>query len=323
MPTDTPLVSIIIPTFNRAYLIGETLDSVLAQTYQNWECVVVDDGSTDNTAEVMESYILMDARFQYHHRPQYKLQGGNAARNFGFEISKGKYIQWFDSDDIMLPDYLDIRMKEFRDKHNFIICSGSSVDENLKEIAQIDLIIKEGLYKDYVLWKTKILTPCVIFKRSFLKDKALFNDKILRGQESEFFSRIFFDVSNEQYEVINLPLFLYRQHTGTKSTENKVYNPKFKKDQIDFLIENFKRTLTVCDGEIQNKLYRGIVMKFFQAIENRCPENGLYIIKKMSPILRRLNIYFGLKFYVLGHFSLLVNKKSDRIKSQFMSIKFS
>lgn len=323
MPTNTPLVSIIIPTYNRAHLIGETLDSALAQTYENWECIVVDDGSTDNTAEVMESYILMDARFQYHHRPQYRLQGGNAARNFGFEISKGKYIQWFDSDDIMLPDYLLIRMKEFRDKHNFIICSGSSVDENLKEIAQINLILKEGLYKDYVLWKTKILTPCVIFKRSFLEDRALFNDKILRGQESEFFSRIFFDVSNEQYEVINLPLFLYRQHTGTKSTENKVYNPKFKKDQIDFLIENFKRTLTVNDGEIQKKLYRGIVMKFFQAIENRCPENGLYIVKKMSPILRRLNIYFGLKFYILGHFSLLINKKSDRIKSQFMSIKFS
>jgi glycosyltransferase involved in cell wall biosynthesis len=323
VPNDTPLVSIIIPTFNRAYLIGETLDSVLAQTYQNWECIVVDDGSTDNTAEIMESYILMDARFQYHQRPKNRLQGGNAARNYGFEVSKGDYIQWFDSDDIMLPEYLFLRMKEFKDEHNFIICSGSSVDENLKEIEQIDLIIKENLYKDYVLWKTKILTPCVIFTRSFLEVKELFNDKILRGQESEFFSRIFFDVGNEQYKIINLPLFLYRQHTGTKTTENKVYNPKFKKDQIDLLIENFKRALIMADGEFQNKLYRGIVMKFFQAIDYRCPENGLYIIKKMTTILRRLNIYFGLKFYVLGHFSLLVNKKSDRIKSQFMSIKFN
>lgn len=51
-----PLVSIIIPTFNRAHLIGETLDSIIAQTYTHWECIVVDDGSTDNTEEIMNSY---------------------------------------------------------------------------------------------------------------------------------------------------------------------------------------------------------------------------------------------------------------------------
>ncbi|WP_445734533.1 glycosyltransferase family 2 protein [Mariniflexile sp.] len=63
-----PLVSIIIPTYNRAHLIGETLDSVLAQTHQNWECIVVDDGSTDNTDTVLKTYCQKDSRFQYHHR---------------------------------------------------------------------------------------------------------------------------------------------------------------------------------------------------------------------------------------------------------------
>ncbi len=61
---NNPLVSIIIPTYNRAHLIHETLDSVLAQTYTNWECIVVDDGSSDNTEEVLESYINKDFRFQ-------------------------------------------------------------------------------------------------------------------------------------------------------------------------------------------------------------------------------------------------------------------
>ena len=69
--TSTPLISIIIPTYNRAHLIGETLDSILVQTYPNWECIVVDDGSTDTTADVMREYIKKDNRFQYHQRPMY------------------------------------------------------------------------------------------------------------------------------------------------------------------------------------------------------------------------------------------------------------
>ncbi|WP_417872512.1 glycosyltransferase family 2 protein, partial [Xanthomarina gelatinilytica] len=91
-----PLVSIIIPTFNRAHLLGETLDSVLTQTYANWECLVVDDGSTDATEALVQTYIQKDSRFQYQKRPDRHLPGGNGARNYGFELSKGEFIQWFD-----------------------------------------------------------------------------------------------------------------------------------------------------------------------------------------------------------------------------------
>ena len=76
-------VSIIIPTYNRAHLICETLDSVIAQTYTDWECIVVDDGSNDTTVEIIAEYCKKDNRFQYYQRPQNRLQGGNAARNFG------------------------------------------------------------------------------------------------------------------------------------------------------------------------------------------------------------------------------------------------
>ena len=70
-----PLVSVIIPTYNRAHLIGETLDSVLAQTYQNWECIIVDDGSSDDTDEVIGEYVKKDNRFKYYHRPDEHLPG--------------------------------------------------------------------------------------------------------------------------------------------------------------------------------------------------------------------------------------------------------
>ena len=96
-----PIVSIIIPTYNRAHLISETLDSILTQTYTHWECIVVDDGSDDSTAELLAGYCKKDARFQYHQRPNDRPKGANACRNYGFELCKGEYINWFDSDDLM------------------------------------------------------------------------------------------------------------------------------------------------------------------------------------------------------------------------------
>lgn len=119
-----PLISIIIPTLNRAHLIGETLDSVLAQTYQHWECIIVDDGSTDNTDEVINAYVNKDSRFQYHHRPEAHKPGGNGARNYGFELSKGEFVNWFDSDDLMFENHLFLHLNNF--KINSISASVSS-----------------------------------------------------------------------------------------------------------------------------------------------------------------------------------------------------
>ena len=82
----------IIPTYNRAHLIGETLDSVLAQTYQHWECIIVDDGSSHNTDRVVSEYVKKDSWFKYYHRPDEHLPGGNGARNYGFKMSQGKFI---------------------------------------------------------------------------------------------------------------------------------------------------------------------------------------------------------------------------------------
>ena len=99
--SNSGLVSIIIPTYNRAHLIGETLDSVLAQTYPNWECIVVDDGSIDDTENLVLAYVAEDVRIQYHKRPNYKIKGAPSCRNFGVEISKGSYIMWLDDDDLI------------------------------------------------------------------------------------------------------------------------------------------------------------------------------------------------------------------------------
>lgn len=105
-----PLVSIIIPTYNRAHLIGETLDSVLAQTYINWECIIVDDRSTDDTKEVIDSYLYGDVRFSYFKRPEKYFKGASSCRNYGFEKSQGKYIQWIDDDDMISINKIEFQV---------------------------------------------------------------------------------------------------------------------------------------------------------------------------------------------------------------------
>ena len=130
-----PLVSIIIPTYNRAHLIKETLDSVLTQTYTNWECIIVDDGNSDNTEEVINSYIAKDQRFKYCHRPSEHLPGGNGARNFGFKKSKGDLIQWFDDDDVMHKNKLSIQVKSLLNtKYYFSVCQTIVFDNDINNI---------------------------------------------------------------------------------------------------------------------------------------------------------------------------------------------
>ena len=93
MNPSQPLISIIVPTFNRAHIIGDTLNSIMAQTYQNWECIVLDDGSRDNTKSSILDYLDKDSRFQYFSRPKNKPKGANAYRNYGYEKCKGDYMQ--------------------------------------------------------------------------------------------------------------------------------------------------------------------------------------------------------------------------------------
>lgn len=102
-----PLVSVIMPTYNYGALIGETLESLRSQTYDEWECFVVDDGSTDDTAEVVAAYAARDARFKYL-RQRNQLQA--AAKNLGLEHCAGRYVQFLDADDLIEPRKLELQV---------------------------------------------------------------------------------------------------------------------------------------------------------------------------------------------------------------------
>ena len=157
----SPLVSVIIPSFNRANFLGETLDSILSQTYQCWECLVIDDGSTDHTPELMEFYRERDARISYHKRPKDRPKGANACRNYGFELSRGEYVNWFDDDDVMHPEKLELQINALEhSEDNFSVCqSAVFFQKELKIFQQIpiySIFLRIRIFQDYLKMKTNM-----------------------------------------------------------------------------------------------------------------------------------------------------------------------
>lgn len=208
---EQPLVSIIIPTYNRAHLIGETLDSVLAQTYQNWECIVVDDGSTDETEALLESYIEKDSRFQFHKRPDTHLAGGNGARNYGFNLCKGEFVQWFDSDDLMLPNKIRVSVVEILNSKKHLVISNFHFigKQPQRRILKVDNLMK------FHITIGPINTPMCFFDKNILKGYS-FDETLVRGQEFEFFMRLF-GSKTISYSIIQESLSEIRAHDNSIS----------------------------------------------------------------------------------------------------------
>lgn len=112
---NTPKVSIIVPCYNQAQYLDEALQSVFDQTYSNWECIIVNDGSPDNTEEVAKTWLEKDSRFKYF----FKENGGlSSARNAGIEISKGEYILPLDADDKISNNYLELAFSKISNNKN-------------------------------------------------------------------------------------------------------------------------------------------------------------------------------------------------------------
>ena len=225
------LVSIIIPTYNRAYLIGETLDAVLAQTYQNWECLVVDDGSTDATKKIVAKYTRNDARFKYFVRPPHTPKGANACRNYGYEQSTGDHIQWFDSDDIMHPKKLELKVKYAIAQNADVVVDTHTTETNvvLPENPKVEVFTSADFYIDYTLGKRPVITNDVMVKRAVVGAHR-FDENLHKAQEYEFFTRLF--RQKLTYCFVNIPLTYYRVSDESISKSNSKGNPA----QVESLI---------------------------------------------------------------------------------------
>lgn len=150
------LVSIIVPCYNQAQYLDEALQSVLDQTYTNWECIIVNDGSPDNTVQIAKQWVAKDDRFIY----LYKDNGGlSSARNFGIEKAIGKFILPLDADDRIASSYIELAVNAFEKDYSLkvVYCKAEKFGEQtgiwnlppftLFNLSRNNLIFPSGMYR--------------------------------------------------------------------------------------------------------------------------------------------------------------------------------
>jgi glycosyltransferase involved in cell wall biosynthesis len=220
------MVSIIIPCYNRADLLEKTLNSIIQQSYQNWECIIVDDGSSDNTLEVLFFYANKDSRIKFYSRPKNILKGPTGCRNYGFTLTNGDYICWFDSDDIMPVNSLKDRICLFKEYEcDFVIgkvikfdnFTNEIIDENSSKLFPIS----NNPAAEYLFGNFWFQTSAPIFKKSFLqKFKNHFDESLTFNDETEFYVRLL--LSNPVLKYVNTVVTIRRMHEN--SLKSGVYS---------------------------------------------------------------------------------------------------
>lgn len=205
-------ISVILTTFNRAHMVTEAMDSILSQTFKDFELIVVDNCSSDNTEEVIKAY--SDERIRY-----FKHENGGVVavnRNYGINQARGEYIAFCDDDDLWLPEKLEKQMLEFeKDSQLGLVCTNAIIfDEtgNLGEFFKTRLA-DSNFTLESLIWQNSVICSSVLVKKSVIDDVGHMDTspEIFTGEDFELWLRV---AHKYRIEYIDLPLVRYRVHSG-------------------------------------------------------------------------------------------------------------
>lgn len=233
-----PKVTIIMATYNRAHFIVETLHSIQQQTFHDWECLIIDDGGTDNTKEVITPILEKDIRFQFLKRPKTYSKGLPGCRNFGLDIAKGDNIIFFDDDDIIHPDNLKISLSVIENEQvAFCHYQKKAFEKNIPELAFKEPKIKQMLNVTFlydVITHQIGLASCTVLWSKKCFENLRFREELLYAEEWECYSRIL----SEGFEglIIENVLYFNRKHPNSNTGEFYSNDPIRKKSNKDAII---------------------------------------------------------------------------------------
>ena len=184
-----PEISIILPTYNRAHLLSRAIDSVLNQTYQNFELIIIDDGSSDDTGKIISNYKTPSIKYIKFK----KNKGANIARNIGIQSARGKYIAFQDSDDKWHKGKLEKQIDVIKSNlYNVQIVFSSFwyIESGLRKYFPTNAdVLKSSHIKNEVIKNNFIAMPTALIERKCFEENGLFDESLPRYQDWELFIR--------------------------------------------------------------------------------------------------------------------------------------
>jgi len=317
-----PLVSIITPLFNRQELIKATANSVLEQEYANWEWIIVDDGSTDNSLQVIQEYQKKDDRIKVYQRNRLP-KGASNCRNIGVENAEGKYVMFLDSDDCLLPHCLKQRTQIALEHPNmdFWIFQNLLKDESDTASMKLwNIVTEEETFTRFLKHDALWVTGSPLYNRDFIKLYP-FDESLPSWQDYELHVRILLD--NPKFEIFyHLPpdLIVFT-HTEKDRISIKLKSMEHLNIHTKVL-EGFWNTLRKTK---EHKKYQNIFLKRFfgqaeylwDVVKNRSEaKKTIAIIKKHNLTsdftYKRIKMYYLLKYWV--HFGKMPAFMRDSLR---------
>ncbi len=185
-----PLVSVIIPAFKAAPFIKECLDAVLKQSYENYEIIVVDDGSPDNQKDIIQPYLDNNKNIKYYYQPN---KGVSAARNSGFKISKGDLVAFLDADDVWMPNNLEVKVHAIQKDNIGMVHSNAYLIDEHSNLIEGELSGSEGqLLNKLLAWKDTVVPgpSSILIKRKVVENIGLWDEELSTSADQDFFIRV-------------------------------------------------------------------------------------------------------------------------------------
>ena len=212
------LVSVIVPVYNRAHLVSETIESILAQTYEPVEIILINDGSTDESLSILKKY---ESQFPENIRViDQKNQGQIAARNNGIKIARGEYVAFLDSDDLWLEEKLERQIPLFEEGVALVYSGTNIIDENGRtiRIEPADQSISGYIYPQ-LLVKNRMTGGTVVVTAEVLKQVGVFSSEFKAAENWDLWLRI---CKLYSARVVSEPLIKYRVHSQNMSGDGQL-----------------------------------------------------------------------------------------------------
>lgn len=283
-------------TYNRGHLISESIEAIIQQSYKEWECLIIDDGSTDETKKILDAYLDRDSRFKYFTRNNIYKKGLPGCRNMGLDVAQGDHIVFFDDDDIPHPDCLKWSIEEIT-RNNADYC------RYLRTVFFHELNKEFDRQRDYKVSQHNPLpveslitgkvpfNSCQVLWKAKCFENEKFNEDLMFAEEWELYTRVLL----KRPKGISIEKYLYfgRKHAASNTGEFKQANSMRVNSKIHaarLIIEHTSQAGDLSRLLAKFFLRMGFDLKSYSLVND-------VLIKSDMPVSEKLKYRLGFKFY--------------------------